>query len=50
MEMKHYCLVFLNLFNLKLQNSREMRVEFAQTIIEEEGAKGVRSGLAIPKV
>jgi hypothetical protein len=38
------------LFNLKLQNSEEMRVEFAQTIIEEKGAKGVRGGLATLEV
>ena len=47
MEMKRYCFVFSNLFNFKLQNLGEMRGNVAQTNVdEEEGAEGIRGGLA----
>jgi hypothetical protein len=50
MEMKHHCFAFLNLFNLKLQNLREMRGNVAQTNVDEEGVEGIRGGLAQPEV
>jgi hypothetical protein len=37
MEVEHHLFCILNLFNFKFQNYGELRVEFAQTTIEEEG-------------
>ena len=45
--MKRYLFYILDLFSFKFQNSREMRGSVAQTNVEEEeGAKGIRGGLA----
>ena len=46
MEMKCYLFCILNLFSFKFQNSREMWGSVAQTNVEEEGAEGIRGGLA----
>jgi hypothetical protein len=51
MEIEHHLFCILNVFNFKPQNLGEMRGNVAQTNVdEEEGAKGIRGGLAQPKV
>ena len=46
MEMKCYLFCILNLCSFKFPNSREMWGSVAQTNVEEEGAEGIRGGLA----
>ena len=46
MEVEHHLFCILNLFSFKFPNSREMWGSVAQTNVKEEGAEGIRGGLA----